>query len=338
MSAPLLEVEHLTVEYAVGARPVVAVRDVSFAIGEGEVFGLAGESGCGKSTIAMTVLRLLKEPARVTSGAIRFAGEDVLAMDEAALRGYRWRRAAMVFQSAMNSLNPVLTIGEQLGDIFTTHEGATRRGARKQSAELLELVGIDASRLRSYPHQLSGGMRQRVVIAMASALRPQLLVMDEPTTALDVVVQQEIMAQIQRLQRERGFSVLFITHDMSLMVELSDRIAVMYAGRVVELGAAGRIFDQPEHPYTQSLMSAFPPLHGPRVELVGLADRVRAGGSSDGCGFHVTCPPDRSDCSTSIPDLREVEPGHWVARSGSTRPAGTSTTTPRVAATNGAGR
>ena len=339
MSTPLLEVENLTVEYAVGDRPVVAVRDVSFAIGEREVFGLAGESGCGKSTIAMAVLRLLKEPARVTSGSIRFAGEDVLAMNEAALRGYRWRRAAMVFQSAMNSLNPVLTIGEQLGDIFTTHEGATRREARNRSAELLDLVGIDASRLRSYPHQLSGGMRQRVVIAMASALRPQLLVMDEPTTALDVVVQQEIMAQIQRLQRERGFSVLFITHDMSLMVELSDRIAVMYAGRVVELGAAERIFDHPEHPYTQSLMNAFPPLHGPRVELVGLADRVRAaGGTSDGCGFHVVCPPDRSDCSTSIPDLREVEPGHWVARSGSTGTAGTSTMTSRVAATNGAGR
>ncbi|MBC9824176.1 ABC transporter ATP-binding protein [Terrabacter sp. MAHUQ-38] len=338
MSAPLLEVENLTVEYAVGDRPVVAVRDVSFAIGEGEVFGLAGESGCGKSTIAMAVLRLLKEPARVTSGSIRFAGEDVLGMGEAALRRYRWRRAAMVFQSAMNSLNPVLTIGEQLGDVFTTHEGATRREARTRSAELLELVGIDASRLRSYPHQLSGGMRQRVVIAMASALRPALLVMDEPTTALDVVVQQEIMAQIQRLQRERGFSVLFITHDMSLMVELSDRIAVMYAGRVVELGAAGRVFDQPEHPYTKSLMSAFPPLHGPRVELVGLADRVRAaGGMSDGCGFHLVCPSDRSDCSTSIPDLREFESGHWVARSGSTGAVRAATTTP-VPATNGAGQ
>ncbi|MFC7596560.1 ABC transporter ATP-binding protein [Terrabacter sp. GCM10028922] len=336
MSAPLLEVENLTVEYAVGDRPVVAVRDVSFTIGEGEVFGLAGESGCGKSTIAMAVLRLLKEPARVTSGSIRFAGEDVLAMGAAALRGYRWRRAAMVFQSAMNSLNPVLTIGEQLGDVFTTHEGATRREARTRSAELLELVGIDDSRLRSYPHQLSGGMRQRVVIAMASALRPALLVMDEPTTALDVVVQQEIMAQIQRLQRERGFSVLFITHDMSLMVELSDRMAVMYAGRVVELGAAARVFDQPEHPYTQSLMTAFPPLHGPRVELVGLADRVRAAGATaDGCGFHVACPPDRSDCSTDIPDLREVEPGHWVARS--TGAVGDATTTP-VPATKGAGR
>jgi peptide/nickel transport system ATP-binding protein len=337
MSAPLLEVENLTVEYAVGDRPVVAVRDVSFAIGEGEVFGLAGESGCGKSTIAMAVLRLLKEPARVTSGSIRFAGEDVLAMGEATLRGYRWRRAAMVFQSAMNSLNPVLTIGEQLGDVFTTHEGATRREARRRSADLLDLVGIDASRLRSYPHQLSGGMRQRVVIAMASALRPALLVMDEPTTALDVVVQQEIMAQIQRLQRERGFSVLFITHDMSLMVELSDRIAVMYAGRVVELGHAGRVFDQPEHAYTQSLMSAFPPLHGPRVELLGLADRVRAGGAAtEGCGFHITCPPDRTGCSTDIPDLCEVEPGHWVARAGSAGAQGATTTT--VPATNGAGR
>jgi peptide/nickel transport system ATP-binding protein len=337
MSAPLLEVEGLTVEYAVGDRPVIAVRDVSFSVGEGEVFGLAGESGCGKSTIAMAVLRLLKEPVRVTSGSIRFAGEDVLGMDDRALRDFRWRRASMVFQSAMNSLNPVLTIGEQLGDVFTTHEGATRRQARSRSAEVLELVGIDASRLRSYPHQLSGGMRQRVVIAMASALRPRLLVMDEPTTALDVVVQQEIMAQIQRLQRERGFSVLFITHDMSLMVELSDRLAVMYAGRVVELGDAQRVFDQPEHPYTQSLMSAFPPLHGPRVELVGLADRARGAGAGEpGCGFHVTCPPGGADCSTDIPDLREVAPQHWVATS--RRPAVDQRSATLAPATNGAHR
>jgi peptide/nickel transport system ATP-binding protein len=187
-----------------------------------------------------------------------------------------------------------------------------KRAARERAGELLQLVGIDPGRLKAYPHQLSGGMRQRVVIAMAVALRPRLLIMDEPTTALDVVVQQEIMAQIRDLQRELGFSILFITHDMSLMVELSDRMGVMYGGRIVELADAKDLFANPLHPYTEALMNAFPPLTGPRQELTGLFDAPR---TADSCGFHVRCPEDRSDCSMNIPDLREVSPGRWVARS-----------------------
>lgn len=307
---PVLDVRNLRVEYGGAGRTVVGADDVSFSIGAGEVFGLAGESGCGKSTVANALMRLLKPPTRIT-GSVTFKGRDVLAMDPRELRAFRWREIAMVFQSAMNSLNPVLTISEQIGDIFTTHERMRKRQARARSGELLELVGIDPARLKSYPHQLSGGMRQRVVIAMAVALNPALLIMDEPTTALDVVVQQEIMAQIGDLQRELGFSVLFITHDMSLMVELSHRMGVMYGGRLVELAPAKELFADPLHPYTQALINAFPPLTGPRVDLTSLADQPR---TEHNCGFHAKCPDDRSDCSHHIPDLREVATGRFVAR------------------------
>lgn len=294
MTGPLLEIADLSVEYVTEARTVRAVDRVSFTIAEREVFGLAGESGCGKSTIANAILRLLRDPALISGGSIRFAGTDVLALTADELRKFRWRQVAMVFQSAMNSLNPVMTIGDQIADIFTTHDGASRKSALARAGELLDLVGIPRQRLTSYPHQLSGGMRQRVVIAMATALRPPLLIMDEPTTALDVVVQQEIMAQIKDLQRELGFAILFITHDMSLMVELSDRMAVMYAGRFVETARAGEIFAAPQHPYTRALMNAFPPMSGPRARLQGLGEGVRF---------------------RDIPDLEQVGPTHWVAPS-----------------------
>lgn len=294
MTGPLLEIADLSVEYVTEARTVRAVDRVSFTIAEREVFGLAGESGCGKSTIANAILRLLRDPALISGGSIRFAGTDVLALTADELRKFRWRQVAMVFQSAMNALNPVMTIGDQIADIFTTHDGASRKSALARAGELLDLVGIPRQRLTSYPHQLSGGMRQRVVIAMATALRPPLLIMDEPTTALDVVVQQEIMAQIKDLQRELGFAILFITHDMSLMVELSDRMAVMYAGRFVETARAGEIFAAPQHPYTRALMNAFPPMSGPRARLQGLGEGVRF---------------------RDIPDLEQVGPTHWVAPS-----------------------
>lgn len=294
MSAALLEVDDLSVEYITEARTIRAVDRVSFSIAEREVFGLAGESGCGKSTIANAILRLLRDPAVIAGGSVRFAGTDVLALTADELREFRWRQVAMVFQSAMNSLNPVMTIGDQIADIFTTHEGASKKAALARAGSLLDLVGIPRERLRSYPHQLSGGMRQRVVIAMATALRPPLLIMDEPTTALDVVVQQEIMAQIKDLQRELGFAILFITHDMSLMVELSDRMAVMYAGRFVETARSHEIFDTPQHPYTRALMNAFPPMSGPRTRLQGLGEGVRF---------------------RDIPDLEQAGPTHWVAPS-----------------------
>jgi len=291
-SAPVLEIEGLSVTYRTAERTVRAVDRVDVTIGEGEIFGLAGESGCGKSTVANAIMRLLKPPAEIDGGRVVFRGRDVLAMSAEELRRFRWREVAMVFQSAMNSLNPVMTVGDQLADVFTTHERSSKRDALRRAGGLLEMVGIDRGRLRSYPHQLSGGMRQRVVIAMACALTPSLLILDEPTTALDVVVQQEIMAQIRGLQEELGFAVLFITHDMSLMIELSQRIGVMHGGRIVERAPAGEIFRDPLHPYTDALMNAFPPISGPRVPLTGLAEGVRFD--------HVS-------------DLREVRPGRWVA-------------------------
>jgi peptide/nickel transport system ATP-binding protein len=288
----ILEVDNLSVEYQGERRTVRAVDRVTFQVRAGEIFGLAGESGCGKSTAANAIMRLLRDPAVITGGAIRFRGRDVLEMNPAELRDFRWREVAMVFQSAMNSLNPVMTVGDQMADIFTTHERLSKKAARRRAEEMLEIVRIDPGRMKAYPHQLSGGMRQRVVIAMAVALRPALLIMDEPTTALDVVVQQEIMAQIAELQRELAFSVLFITHDISLMIELSHRMAVMYAGRFVETAEAKKLFADPRHPYTRALINAFPPLHGPNVQLHGLGEGVRF---------------------TDIPDLREEEPSHWVA-------------------------
>ena len=291
-SQNVLEVSDLSVEYQGEKRTVRAVDRVSFIIAPGEVFGLAGESGCGKSTAANAIMRLLRDPAVITGGSIRFKGRDVLAMSPEELRNFRWREVSMVFQSAMNSLNPVMTIGDQVADIFTTHERVSKKQALAQAADLLDLVQIDPSRLKGYPHQLSGGMRQRVVIAMAVALHPSLLIMDEPTTALDVVVQQEIMAQIRDLQQELGFSILFITHDMSLMIELSDRMAVMYDGRFVETADAKRLFANPQHPYTRALINAFPPMHGPVAELTGLGEGVRF---------------------INIPDLVEVSPGHLAA-------------------------
>jgi peptide/nickel transport system ATP-binding protein len=301
---PLLSVKNLRVEYYSEARTVIGADDVSFSIDPGEVFGLAGESGCGKSTVANTIMCLLQPPARVTSGSITFRGQDILALEGEELRKFRWQEIAMVFQSAMNSLSPVMTIGDQIIDVFTAHKTLDRRRGRDRAGELLELVGIKGDRLKSYPHQLSGGMRQRVVIALALALNPSMLIMDEPTTALDVVVQQEIMQQIKGLQQEFGFAVLFITHDISLMVELSHRMGIMYRGRLVEMADAGDIFAEPLHPYTKALMGAFPPLTGPRRKLTGLSDApAEADGSPRRLGFDPA----------NIPDLTQVRPGRWVA-------------------------
>lgn len=271
----LLEVQNLRIEYQTDAAPFVAVDDVSFSIRDGEIVGLAGESGSGKSTIANAILGLLGTAGSVTAGSVLFRGRDILALEGEALRAFRWREIAMVFQSAMNSLNPVLTIGEQIMDVFTTHERTPRREARAKALELLELVGIPADRISTFPHQLSGGMRQRAVIAVALALRPALLIMDEPTTALDVVVQRDIMERIAELQTTLGFSVLFITHDIALMVELADRMAVMRHGRIVEQGTAERLYTQPAHPYTRELIEAFPSISSGRASV--LSDATSTG-------------------------------------------------------------
>jgi peptide/nickel transport system ATP-binding protein len=314
-TAPLLDVRNLRVEYRSERGPVRAVDDVSFSIAPGEVFGLAGESGSGKSTIAMAVMRVLHPPAaEVTGGQVLLAGRDVLALEGAELEDLRWRTVSMVFQSAMNALNPVMTVGDQIVDAIRAHERVTRRQAWERAVELLDLTGIEAARARAYPHQLSGGMRQRAVIAMALCLSPRLIIMDEPTTGLDVVVQREIMQQIEELKDRLGFSILFITHDLSLLIELCSRAAIMYAGKIVEQASAADLFHAPRHPYTQGLMHCFPSISGEKRKLAGIpGSPPDMAAPPGGCRFHPRCPYAQPAFREAVPELLEVAPDHLVA-------------------------
>jgi peptide/nickel transport system ATP-binding protein len=317
----LVELQQLVVEYATADRVVRAVDGIDLSIRAGEILGLAGESGCGKSTIANAVLQILRPPARIGGGRILFDGHDLTAKSRDELRRFRWRSVSMVFQSAMNALNPVMRVGDQFVDMMRAHERVSRRDAFRRAGQLLELVGIDPRRVRAYPHELSGGMRQRVIIAMALALEPELMIMDEPTTALDVVVQREILQQVQDLQAELGFAVLFITHDLSLLLEFAHRIAIMYAGEIVESAPSARLYENPQHPYTVGLMNSFPPLTGALQPMTGIPgsppDLARP---PTGCRFHPRCPHCRhEDAELYVrqtqerPVLRELEPGHDVA-------------------------
>jgi peptide/nickel transport system ATP-binding protein len=313
----LLELRGLAVEYG----SVRAVDGVDLSIASVEILGLAGESGCGKSTVANAVMQILRPPAHIAAGSVLFRGEDLVSKNDEELRKYRWRNVSMVFQSAMNALNPVIRVGDQFVDMMRAHEKISKHDALNRAGELLELVGIDGRRVRAYPHELSGGMRQRVIIAMALALQPELIILDEPTTALDVVVQREILQEVEALKRDFGFAVLFITHDLSLLLEFADRIAIMYAGEVVELATAARIAESPMHPYTQGLLASFPPLSGPRERLTGIPGAppdLRA--MPTGCRFHPRCPhcdPANSGLykrqTTERPVLRKIETGHEVA-------------------------
>ncbi|WP_083966739.1 ABC transporter ATP-binding protein [Demequina globuliformis] len=269
---PVVTARNVHIEYEV--EPVVkAVRGVDLTVYRGEILGLAGESGCGKTTLAYGLNRLLKAPALMTEGSVTFHDRqgdtvtdiNVLALDGDGLRAFRWDKISMVFQGAMNSLNPVIKIRKQLFDVFTTHRpGMSKDDMEARARELLELVGVDADRVNSYPHELSGGMRQRVMIAMALALEPQLMIMDEPTTALDVVVQRDIIREIMRLREIFGFAVIFITHDLPMLLEISDRVAVMLEGQIVERGTASEIYENAQHEYTKRLLSSFPSLTGER--------------------------------------------------------------------------
>jgi peptide/nickel transport system ATP-binding protein len=314
---PLVELEDLVVDYG----RVRAVDHVSLSIRPGEFVGLAGESGCGKSTVAHALLRILRTPGEIVGGRILFRGEDAAALGREELRRFRWRNVSLVFQSAMDALNPVMRVGDQFVDMLRAHERVKRSEALARAGDLLELVGIDRARVRSYPHELSGGMRQRVIIAMALALEPELVIMDEPTTALDVVVQREILQQVRDLQRERGFAVLFITHDLSLLLEFAHRIAIMYAGEIVEEAPAERLLNAPRHPYTIGLMRSFPPLSGPLLRMTGIPGAPPDLASPPaGCRFHPRCPHCRPEDvalyarqTTERPVLREVAPAHRVA-------------------------
>jgi peptide/nickel transport system ATP-binding protein len=336
----LLEIRGLSVDYGLGDHPVHAVDDVTLSIRRGEVVGLAGESGSGKSTLAYAVTRLLRDPGIITGGEAyfydwpkgsyrdggaddraeavhgsadstpRFEPQvvDLLTENRDAVRAVRWSEIAVVFQSALHALNPVLRVGKLLDDVLRTHERTLSKAQRRARAgELLQLVGISPDRLTSYPHELSGGMRQRVMIALAVALRPSLLIMDEPTTALDVVIQREILDELMQLREHLGFSVLFITHDLSLLIEIADSIAVMYAGRLVEKAPAKALFRAPRHPYTYGLTRSFPSLHGEKQVMAGIeGSPPDLRNVPSGCPFHPRCAWAMDKCVTQQPPVVEL--------------------------------
>jgi peptide/nickel transport system ATP-binding protein len=310
VSEPVLEIQNLNVDYGLGEHALHAVREVNLTLHRGEVLGLAGESGSGKSTLAYGLTRLLAPPGVIRDGRVIYHppnGEpyDVLTLSDRQLREFRWAETAIVFQGAMNSLNPVHKISTQLVDVIQAHQPKLSAADRMDRArEMLRLVGISPDRMDSYPHQLSGGMRQRVMIGMALALEPQVVIMDEPTTALDVVMQRQILGQLIELRERLGFSVLFITHDLSLLVEFSNRIAIMYGGRIVEEAPAATLYRDALHPYSVGLLRSFPALRGDRRELTGIPGSppdLRA--MPTGCSFHPRCSKAFEPCSESIPIL-----------------------------------
>ncbi|CAB4560306.1 MAG: ABC transporter ATP-binding protein [Actinomycetes bacterium] len=311
----VLELQGLSVTYRTEGGDVPAVRGVDLEIGAGDTVGLAGESGCGKSTIAAAVLRLLPTSARV-EGRVLLGGEDVYAMKPGRLRAVRWTGAAIVFQGALHSLNPVHRIGAQIEEAIRVHGLGDAATARRRAADLLERVGIPASRADRYPHQLSGGQRQRVLIAIALACGPHLLIADEPTTALDVMVQAQVLDLLAELQRDEGLAMLFITHDLSVLTSACRRLAVMYAGRIVETGPAEDVVRLPSHPYTAALAGAFPTIGDPasRMRPSGLpGDPPDPAALPSGCPFHPRCNRAVEACSTTDVGLRVSAPGRAAA-------------------------
>jgi oligopeptide/dipeptide ABC transporter ATP-binding protein len=301
----VLTVENLSVAYATDSRPVVAVDRVDFELARGEFLAIVGESGCGKSTLLYAIARLLGAPlpGEIVGGRVLFQGRDLVLLEERELRRVRWRDLSVVMQSAMNALNPVLTVADQMRDACEAHSDMSKKEIEDRSREVLRLVSIDPVHLHSYPHQLSGGMRQRAMIAMALLFTPDLVIMDEPTSALDVVAQRSLMVQIKELQEQLGFAVIFVTHDMSLVSHFSDRLLVMYAGQVAELSETRALFDRPLHPYSQGLLGAFPSLRGPKVRLLGIpGSPPNLASPPDGCRFAPRCPLAEARCTaTEVP-------------------------------------
>ena len=329
---PLLSVERLTTTFDVGGQSFAAVDDVSFAVARGETLGLVGESGCGKSVTALSILRLVDPPGRIRGGTVRFEGRDLLALPEEEMRRVRGARIGLVFQEPTTALNPVLTIGHQIAETLVVHGLASWGEARARAVELLRAVSMPdpEQRVADYPHQLSGGLRQRALIALALACRPSLLIADEPTTALDVTIQAQILDLLRDLKRRFDLSLLLITHDLGVVAQTADRVAVMYAGRIVEEAPVRAMFASPKHPYTQGLLASLPgEAAGSRLRAiegtVPTPDQV-----GHGCAFQPRCPVRFAPCAAEVPSLAPVGPGH-VARcylygpaDGARAPVGTS--------------
>ena len=317
MAEALLSVENLRVVFGPPGREQVAVDGVSFALAPGEVIGIVGESGSGKSLTALSILRLVPSPpGRITADRIGFRDRNLLELGEGAMNKVRGAEIAMIFQEPMTALNPVFTIGEQIAETLRVHEGLDRKAARARARLLLEKVGISnpGERLDQYPHELSGGMRQRVMIAIALACQPQLLIADEPTTALDVTIQAQILALLRDLQRELGMAVVLITHDLGVVAQVVDRVAVMYAGRIVEEGPVAAVFERPSHPYTRLLLESIPSLEHDQPRLPAIPGMVPSLSMlPPGCRFHPRCPQARPACAERSPPAIEVEPGHRAA-------------------------
>ena len=313
-ASPILQVKDLTMHYQTRQGTVKAVDGISFELARGEVLGLVGESGCGKTSIAVTLMKLLPDNALIVKGQVLLDGQDLMTMDDTTLRTYRWRRISMIFQAAMNSLDPVHRVGDQIIEAIEAHDMiTTMTEARATVDRLFRLVGLDPGLTDRYPHEFSGGMRQRAVIAMALACQPDVIVADEPTTALDVIVQDRILRQIKEIQTDLNMSMIYITHDIAVVAEITDRIGVMYAGKLVELGSTADVFERPIHPYTKALLSVFPSIRGEKRPLATLGgEPPNLIDPPRGCRFHPRCPYATAICQQEEPPV-VVRDGHWAA-------------------------
>ena len=310
--APLLEARNLTMSYSTRAGEIRAVDGVSFSVERGQSLGLVGESGCGKSSIAIALLRLLPENARILGGEALLDGVDMASLPEDEMRAYRWARVSMVFQAAMNSLDPMYRVGDQIVEALEEHLESAREESLERVRELYDLVNLDHGLISRYPHEYSGGMKQRAIIAMALACEPDLIIADEPTTALDVIVQDHILREMQKVQRELDMSMIYISHDMAVIAEVSDVVGVMYAGEIVEFGETVEVFTNPIHPYTRALMSAFPSVSGEKRELATLSgEPPNLLAPPSGCRFHPRCAYATAECAVEKPPtVRRGE--HWA--------------------------
>ncbi len=314
MTMKILEIQNLVMYYGTMKGYVKAVDNVSFDVEKGEAMGLVGESGCGKTTIGMSILRLLPANSEIQSGRILFKGENLLDLPEKEMRKVRWKGISMIFQAAMNALNPVHRIEDQIIEAIRTHEDISKEEAQERVAQLYELVGLDPGRARDYPHEYSGGMKQRAVIAMALSCSPDLIIADEPTTALDVIVQDQIISEIKRLQKELNMTMIYISHDISVIAESCERIAVMYAGILAEYARAADLFRSPMHPYTKALMNSFPSIKGPRRRLIPVpGEPPNLLNPPTGCRFHPRCPLAMDICKRENPAFKEYGDKHWAA-------------------------